>query len=57
VTLTGLPSPLWAGEVTRELAAALETPTVTELPGVGHEALDAAPDMVIAEVLRFLDGR
>jgi hypothetical protein len=49
-------SPPWANEVTRELAAALTALMVIELPGVGHEALDAAPDMVVTEVLRFLGG-
>lgn len=53
--LLGRLSPPWAAEVTHEIAAALAEPTVTELDAVGHEALDAAPDRVVAEVLRFLD--
>jgi pimeloyl-ACP methyl ester carboxylesterase len=52
--LVGTASPPWAGEITRELAAALPAATVTELPGVGHEALDSAPDLFVAEVSRFL---
>lgn len=51
--LLGTASPPWAGEITRELASALPA-TVTELPGAGHEALDSAPDLLAAEVLRFL---
>lgn len=54
--LLGTASPPWASQITRELAAALPTATVTELPGVGHEALDRAPDLLVAEVLRFLGG-
>ena len=52
--LLGTASPSWAGEITRELAAALPAATVTELPGSGHEALDQAPELLVAEVLRFL---
>ena len=47
-------SPPWAGEITRELATALPAATVTGLPGAGHEALDTAPDLLVAQVLRFL---
>ena len=55
--LLGTASPPWAGEITRELAAALPTATVTELSGTGHEAIDQAPDVLVAEVVRFLgDG-
>jgi pimeloyl-ACP methyl ester carboxylesterase len=54
--LLGMLSPPWAGQITRKLAPALVAPTVTELAAVGHEALDAAPDMVVAEVLGFLGG-
>ncbi len=53
--LLGMLSPPWAAEVTAEIAAALGGPVVIELPGVGHEALDSAPDIVVAEVLRFLE--
>ena len=52
--LIGTASPPWAGQVTRELATALPAATVTELPGAGHEALDTAPDLFVAKVLRFL---
>jgi len=52
--LLGTASPPWAGQITRELAAVLPAATVTELPGVGHEALDTAPDLLVAELLRFI---
>jgi pimeloyl-ACP methyl ester carboxylesterase len=52
--LLGTGSPPWASEITQEIAAALPTATVTILPGVGHEALDRAPDLLVTEVLRFL---
>jgi pimeloyl-ACP methyl ester carboxylesterase len=52
--LLGTASPPWAGEITWELATALPAATVTELPGAGHEALDSAPDLLVAEILRFL---
>ena len=54
--LLGAASPPWAGEITRELAATLPAATVTELAGTGHQALDQAPDLLVAEVLRFLGG-
>lgn len=52
--LLGTASPPWAAEITRDLAAALPDATVTDLPDVGHEALDQAPDLLAAEILRFL---
>jgi pimeloyl-ACP methyl ester carboxylesterase len=52
--LVGTASPPWAGEITRELAAALPAATVTELPGAGHGGFDSAPDLLVAEILRFL---
>jgi pimeloyl-ACP methyl ester carboxylesterase len=52
--LLGTASPPWAGEITRELATALPAAAVAELPGVGHEALDSAPDLLVEEVARFL---
>ncbi len=55
--LLGETSPPWAGQITRELAAVLPAATVTQLPGVGHEALDQAPDRLVAELERFLGPR
>jgi pimeloyl-ACP methyl ester carboxylesterase len=52
--LLGTDSPPWASQITQEVAAALPAATVTILPGVGHEALDRAPDLLVTEVLRFL---
>jgi pimeloyl-ACP methyl ester carboxylesterase len=52
--LLGTASPPWAAQITAQLAAALPSATVTELAGVGHQALDAAPDLLAATVSRFL---
>jgi pimeloyl-ACP methyl ester carboxylesterase len=54
--LVGTASPPWARQITEELAGELPAATVTELPGVGHEALDRAPDRLVAELDRFLGG-
>jgi pimeloyl-ACP methyl ester carboxylesterase len=54
--LLGAASPPWAGQITAQLAAALPSATVTELAGVGHQALDCAPHLVTAETVRFLGG-
>lgn len=55
--MLGETSPAWGREITRELAVTLETATVSELPGVGHAALEAAPELLAAEILRFLGSR
>ena len=52
--LLGETSPPWARQIIAELAAVLPAATVTQLPGVGHEALDQAPDRLAAELDRFL---
>jgi hypothetical protein len=44
-----------AREITGELAAALPASAVTELPGVGHEALGDSPDLLVTDIERFLD--
>jgi pimeloyl-ACP methyl ester carboxylesterase len=52
-----LGTPAMARQITRELAAALPAATVTELPGVGHEALGRTPNLLLREVLRFLSDQ
>jgi pimeloyl-ACP methyl ester carboxylesterase len=52
--LLGTTSPPWVGEIHAGACHRLPAATVTELPGAGHEALDTAPDPLVAEVLRFL---
>jgi len=42
-----------ARTITHELHQALSRATVAELPSHGHEALDTAPDLVVAELERF----
>jgi pimeloyl-ACP methyl ester carboxylesterase len=53
--LRGETSPPWAGQIIAELAAVLPAATVIQLPGVGHEALDQAPNLLVAELERFLN--
>jgi pimeloyl-ACP methyl ester carboxylesterase len=52
--LLGELSPPWAGAVTRELASALPDARVAPLHGQGHEAVDADPALVAAQLDRFL---
>ena len=54
--LLGQLSPPWAREITAELAAALRQAEVTELPGVGHDAMDQAPAELVAQLDRYLTG-
>ncbi len=57
VLLLGEVSPPWARQITEELAAVLPAAAVTDLPGVGHEALEKSPDRHLAELERFLCGQ
>jgi pimeloyl-ACP methyl ester carboxylesterase len=52
--LLGETSPVWAGEVTRALAAALPGAEVTVVAGHGHDMVDSAPDSVAAALADFL---
>ena len=52
--LLGETSPPWARQIISELAAVLPASTVIQLPGLGHEALDQAPERLAAELERFL---
>lgn len=54
--LDGGLSPAHHRQSTATVAAALPRSTVTELPGQGHGALDAAPDLVAAAILAFVQG-
>jgi pimeloyl-ACP methyl ester carboxylesterase len=55
--LLGETSPAWAREITRDLAATLAGADVALLPGQGHEAIDAAPQLIVEALERFLsDG-
>ena len=51
--LLGTASPLWAGEVTRLLAARLADSEIVLLHGEGHEGLDDAPQRVVEELVGF----
>jgi len=52
--LLGERSPAWAGEVTEAVAAVAPGDEVTLLPGLGHEAIDAAPELLVDLLDRFL---
>jgi hypothetical protein len=43
-----------AHDITRSLNAALRESELTVLPGLGHEAIDSAPELVSSELQRFL---
>jgi pimeloyl-ACP methyl ester carboxylesterase len=53
--LLGETTPGWAHEITRAASAAMSRADVVVLPGLGHEAIDTAPDLVVEELTRFLD--
>ncbi len=53
--LLGEKSPSWAGDITRELAAALRDAEVAILPDIGHEAIDSAPALVVSKLEQFFD--
>lgn len=54
--LLGTQSPAWAHGITAALAAVLPGADLATLPGQGHDAVDAAPELVVAELDRFLAG-
>ena len=51
--LLGADSPPWAGEITRSLAGVLPASRLVTLPGQGHEAINAAPDLVLDQLRAF----
>jgi pimeloyl-ACP methyl ester carboxylesterase len=51
--ILGAASPPWAGEITRELTAALPDSRLVTLPGQGHLAIDAAPGLVAQALIEF----
>jgi len=53
--LLGETTPGWAHVITRATSEAMPDADVVVLPGLGHEAIDAAPDLVVGELARFLD--
>jgi pimeloyl-ACP methyl ester carboxylesterase len=52
--LLGGESPAWAREGTERIHAELPTSRIASLPGQGHMAHVTAPELVAAELLRFL---
>jgi pimeloyl-ACP methyl ester carboxylesterase len=51
--ILGDASPPWAGEITRELTAALPESTVIVLPGQDHLAVDSAPELLARALTEF----
>lgn len=51
--LLGERSPLWAQTITRNTADRIPGSQVVMLPDLGHEAIDAAPDLVFRELRLF----
>jgi pimeloyl-ACP methyl ester carboxylesterase len=54
--LLGSASPAWARDLTGSLAATLPRSTLVPLPGCGHEAIEAAPDLVDRALAGFFAG-
>jgi pimeloyl-ACP methyl ester carboxylesterase len=52
--ILGDASPPWAGEITRDLTAALPESKVAVLPGQGHLAVDSAPGLLARTLTEFL---
>ena len=51
--LLGERSPDWAHVNTRETAGAIPDSRIVTLPGLGHEATDEAPELVVDQLARF----
>ena len=54
--LLGDRSPAWAGAITAAVAEAVPSAEVVALPAVGHEAIDAAPDLIVSHLRTLLLG-
>jgi len=52
--LLGERSPKWAHDITVRTGAAIAGSELVVLPGVGHEAIDATPQVLVRELGRFL---
>jgi pimeloyl-ACP methyl ester carboxylesterase len=52
--LVGERSPAWAHTITRATSLSVDDSRVVTLTGVGHEAIDANPDAVVAQLALFL---
>jgi pimeloyl-ACP methyl ester carboxylesterase len=52
--LLGSDSPAWARDITGALASALPAAEQVTLPGQGHDAVDVAPGVLVAELERYL---
>ena len=52
--LLGERSPIWAKDIIHRAAGAIANSKVTLLPGLGHLAIDSAPQLVVDELNSFL---
>jgi len=52
--LLGERSPEWAHDITVQAASAIAASELVVLPDLGHEAIDAAPQLLVEEIERFL---
>jgi pimeloyl-ACP methyl ester carboxylesterase len=51
--LLGSASPAWARDITAEVAGVLQQETLAVLDGQGHDAIDRAPELVVAQLATF----
>jgi pimeloyl-ACP methyl ester carboxylesterase len=51
--ILGSASPAWAHEITQDLDAALTNQTLAVLDGQGHDAIDAAPELLLTQLTSF----
>ncbi len=51
--LLGETSPGWAHQITHDVADAIPTAEIAQLPGQGHEAIDMAPHLIVAALEQF----
>ncbi len=51
--LLGSASPAWAGDIITEVAGALPHKTLAVLDGQGHDAIDAAPELLLTQLAAF----
>jgi pimeloyl-ACP methyl ester carboxylesterase len=51
--ILGSASPAWAREITHDLDAALTNQTLAVLDGQGHDAIDAAPELLLNQLTSF----
>jgi pimeloyl-ACP methyl ester carboxylesterase len=51
--ILGSASPAWAHDITSQLAGAIQHKTLAVLDGQGHDAIDAAPELLVTRLTGF----